>query len=127
MKLLQTGLLALFVFLNINLRAQQTPYFGMNLYFEDAIGNRDTVFFGYDIDATNELEAEWGEYEMTEPFDSVFDVRIGEFADNRAFLTDHLVSETGMFINDTTCFTGSGAIVYIYAINQPVKIWWDKN
>jgi len=62
----------------VGLYAQNTPYFDMVLYFEDAVGNRDSVSFGYDQDASSNLDIEWGEEEITAPFDAIFEVRIAE-------------------------------------------------
>ncbi len=109
-----------------NLHAQLEPFFEMTLHFEDAVGNRDSVSFGYDINATADLEAEWGEFEITAPFDSVFEVRIAEPTINKDKLTKHLVTLTGYFVNDTSCYEGAGIRLYINAVHQPIKIWWDK-
>jgi hypothetical protein len=57
------------------LSAQQTPHFLTTLYFEDAAGNQDSIEFGYDYTATEGMDAAFGEYELTDPFDPVFEVR----------------------------------------------------
>ncbi|NUQ26119.1 MAG: T9SS type A sorting domain-containing protein [Saprospiraceae bacterium] len=107
------------------LQAQPTPYFEMTLYFEDTVGNRDTIIFGYDIDASSDIDPEWGEVELTTPFDSVFEVRIG----NANFpysnkLASKIINSTSIAQN---CYYGSGAYLYFHVIHQPVKIWWDKS
>lgn len=122
----QAGLCALLLFPALPILAQPEPYFSMNLYFEDAVGNRDTVVFGYDINATSDLDPEWGEVELTTPFDSVFEVRIAEPTVNDELLADKIITGTGYFANDTTCFEGAAARIYIHALHQPVKLWWDK-
>lgn len=50
--------------------------FSFNMYFEDSLGNRDTLTLGYDSTATNGLDTVWGEQNIKDrPFDSVFEVR----------------------------------------------------
>ncbi|MCB0375492.1 MAG: hypothetical protein KDD04_06205, partial [Sinomicrobium sp.] len=55
--------------------SQQTAQFETTLYFEDAVGNRDSVIVGYDTLATHDIDPEFGEQELVSPFDSVFEVR----------------------------------------------------
>ncbi|GAB4497385.1 MAG: hypothetical protein OHK0019_30910 [Saprospiraceae bacterium] len=51
--------------------------FEMLIYFEDAIGNKDTVIVGYDPDAnTYDVNPQFGEVWLDTPFDSVFEVRV---------------------------------------------------
>lgn len=110
------------------LTAQNNPHFEMILHFEDAIGNRDSVLFGYDIDATEEIDEEFEEFELTSPFDSIFEVRIGsrDVVFHGDKLTKRLIVGTEVVVNDPTCFSGAGAYIYIHAVHQPIKIWWDK-
>jgi len=66
--------------------AQQQPMFLTKLYFEDAIGNRDTIEIGYDTAVTREnypMES-FGQVEVTSVWDSVFEVR--------AMISSHYVS-----------------------------------
>jgi hypothetical protein len=54
-----------------------TPMFMDTLYFEDAVGNKDTLWVGYDSAAIcTPFAPKFGEIEITSPFDSVFEVRI---------------------------------------------------
>jgi hypothetical protein len=53
------------------------PEFSFDLYFEDALGNRDTVTIGYDPQATDGIDAQFGEENIiSQPWDSILDVRI---------------------------------------------------
>ncbi len=54
----------LFILLSIDSYAQQTPEFQMQLYFEDAAGNRDTITIGYDINATDGIDSDFGEVNL---------------------------------------------------------------
>lgn len=57
--------------------AQSTPMFELPLYFEDAVGNKDTVIIGYDTTAnSNNWNQQFGEHAIVVPFDSVFEVRV---------------------------------------------------
>lgn len=109
------------------LLAQQMPHFLTTLYFEDAVGNRDSIEFGFHDEATEAMDSEFGEYEVFQPFDSIFEVRGGTpgFI-HRHELTKRLISGTSEVINDT-CWGGSGGYLYVHAIHQPVKVWWHQN
>lgn len=61
------------------LQAQETAKVEIPLYFEDIFGNKDTLIIGYDPNTSyNEwnVKPEFGEVPLTEPFDSVFEVRL---------------------------------------------------
>jgi hypothetical protein len=48
----------------------------MPIWFEGAIGNRDTIWVGSDVAASSQqIKPQFGEVELTAPFDSVFEVR----------------------------------------------------
>ena len=54
--------------------------FSFELYFEDALWNRDTLVFGYDPLATDSIDVAFGEENIiTQPWDSVFEVRISDY------------------------------------------------
>jgi hypothetical protein len=108
------------------LMAQQEPHFITTLYFEDAVGNRDSIEYGYDYAATEDMDAAFGEYELTTPFDSVFEVRAGtpDFT-YRQKLTKRFVAGTEVVVDDT-CWSGGGGYIYVHAIHQPVAIRWRK-
>lgn len=50
--------------------------FSFSLHFEDAIGNKDSVTCGYDINATDSIDSIFNEVILETPFDSIFEVRI---------------------------------------------------
>lgn len=49
-------LFLLFFLIPGGLFGQQTPGFEFELYFEDALGNRDTIILGYDDSATDGID-----------------------------------------------------------------------
>ena len=57
--------------------------FSFQMYFEDALGNRDTLTIGYDPNGSRDsILPEFGEENLAHiPFDSVFDVRISNQTD----------------------------------------------
>lgn len=127
MRKIKILLLTLLIFETTKITAQTLePFFETTLYFEDAVGNMDSVIFGYDINATQDIDPEFGEVELTTPFDSIFEVRIGSSDFPSQKLSKRLIYNTEAYINDTTCYGGSLTNVYIHAIHQPVKVWWDK-
>ena len=66
-------------FLPIITSAQE---FSFELYFEDALGNRDTLVLGYDPLATDSIDVSFGEENIiAQPWDSVFEVRISDYYD----------------------------------------------
>ncbi len=75
------------------IRAQE---FVFPMYFEDALGNRDTVFLGYDPNGSRDvILPEFGELDIAHiPFDSVFDVRITNQADINANETTEALFHT---------------------------------
>ena len=68
-------ILILFLFhIGCHIYAQE---FSFQMRFEDAIGNVDTLILGYDINATDSVDPEFGEVNIIhEELDSVFDVRV---------------------------------------------------
>ncbi|MCC5924853.1 MAG: T9SS type A sorting domain-containing protein [Crocinitomicaceae bacterium] len=50
--------------------------FSFTLYFEDAVGNKDSLILGYDENGTQLLDEQFGEVDISDqPWDSVFEVR----------------------------------------------------
>lgn len=62
--------------------AQTAPTFEMPLYFSDSLGNLDTLVIGYNDLAWNVYNPIYDGTELTEPFDSVFEVRAAHYEDD---------------------------------------------
>lgn len=110
--------------------AQQTAHFETTLYFEDAVGNRDSVVIGYDTLATNDIDPEFGEQELLSPFDSIFEIRAGtSYFLLRDKLSKKIINRgspaTGPFPLGN-CYSGLNIFIYVWAKHQPVKVWWDR-
>ena len=103
--------------------------FSFKMYFEDAIGNKDTLIIGYDINGTDAIDPEFGEINIISiPLDTSFDVRISNEWQNRlydnipgTFHTKKQIiekKECGIWysINSIDIFTN----------NWPVTVKWDS-
>lgn len=103
--------------------AAQQPQFIMPIWFEDSLGNKDTVWVGGDPSASSQnLNPQFGEVAITTPFDSTFEVR--------AVHGDDVDWETSKIIidyNDASgqCYLAAGTRIMLQAKYLPVKISWD--
>ncbi len=105
------------------------PEFSFDLYFEDALGNRDTVTIGYDPEATDGIDAQFGEENIiTQPWDSVFEVRISNSYERNA------LGEQASFNTKKNITTDLGSPFFfidkieidIFAKHFPIKISCDS-
>lgn len=110
-----------------------TPFLGLNqtfefkMYFEDSVGNKDTLTMGYDPTASDSIDANFGEINIINiPLDSVFDVRISdEFnlglgVDNQTFHTKKNI------VYNNSCSNINVITLNIKANNWPVTATWDS-
>jgi len=124
--------LVTFALLN-NLFSQE---FSFPLYFEDVIGNKDTIIFGFDSQATTGIDLSFGELNIKGTSFADFDVRIS----NNSF-TPPFGSDSAHFYADSTNYqtkkqiynydSTNGISFPIFAINIsckhfPIKIKWDN-
>ena len=110
---------------NITINAQ-TAQFETTIYFEDAIGNRDSVIVGFDTLATEGIDIALGEQEILTPFDSVFEVRGGTLnGQYQNKLTKRVFqrAEGPLF----GCYGSIRSAIYVWAKYQPIKVSWDIN
>ncbi len=99
------------------------------IVFQDAAGNKDTLHFGYDENATDSVDAAFGEENIIDtPYDSVFDVRIS----NEFVYRSYLGKPAGSFhlekqIVSINCPGYSEPIaIDIKCQNWPVTATWDS-
>lgn len=105
--------------------------FEATIYFEDAVGNVDSVVVGYDTLATTDIDPEFGEEEITTPFDSVFEVRAGTLLDwmYRDKLSKKIIEPAEYIppiINDDGCYGSTHNFIYVWAKHQPVTVSWKS-
>ncbi len=107
----------------IRILSAQQPQFIIPIWFEDSIGSKDTIWVGGDPDASySDINTQFGEMEITNPFDSVFEVR--------AVHTDDDDWKTSKIIIEGTdapgqCILPSGTRIMIHSKYPPIKIYWD--
>ena len=114
-------ILLLFLFISYNLLSQE---FSFPLYFEDAKGNKDTITLGYDINATDGIDASFGEENINIiPWDSILDVRVGYLFRDYRFLTKKQILNKDC----NKAVYPHYATIPIKSKNYPVKISWNKD
>lgn len=127
-------LLLIFFLLPVYLTAQEE--FSFQIFFEDALGNRDTVILGYDPNATDVIDVTFGEVNiLSQPLGSNFDVRIGDRSyESNNGTTTWLTSNTYQSkkqILSSYCDQNdkkSETISLQFKIdNLPIKIKWNGN
>lgn len=119
------------VFNALQISAQLTPIFETTIYFEDAIGNKDSIIYGYDTLANNTYNPDFGEIDIQTPFDSIFEVRVTPDVLNMIWgdgirskkLIAHTITLGGTWICD---ITGSNIGIEIYTKHPPVKAYWNS-
>lgn len=109
--------------------------FSFKLYFEDAAGNKDTITIGYDENATNGIDAAFGEENIiTQPWDSVFEARVGDkiyrsWNQPLTWLQENTYLSKKQILS-SYCANNmhSGRVsVQFYTENYPIIVKWDKS
>ena len=113
-----------------NLVAQQTAMFETTLFFEDGQGNRDTLIVGFDSLANYSFNPAFGEINLTQPFDSVFEVRAthgGSFFGNpQPMLSKKIIGGSEKVLGIDDCYIGELVVMFPKIKYQPLKIRWNK-
>jgi hypothetical protein len=100
--------------------------FEMPMYFEDAIGNKDTLIVGYDTTASAQnLNPQFGEVAIDTPFDSVFEVRAIHW-DDTDLETSKKIIESYEHTGGVLCGASGGTKIMISAKYPPVTISYDS-
>ena len=131
------NLLILFTFLTNNLIGQD---FSFKLFFHDAVGNKDTLTLGYDPNATDSVDTDFGEINIiSNHLDSVFDVRVSDEWNSRMRKYDSSGNYQlkKQIINSIdfskypaingTCGSGYAISIDIKCRNWPVTASWDNS
>lgn len=111
---------------------QIEPMFQTTIYFEDAVGNRDTIVVGYDTLANAEYNPLFGEANISSPFDSVFEVRAAHeisfgWGEGEYILSKKIIGFAENYANFTSCYGGTSPLFFIYAKYQPITVSWDRS
>ena len=102
--------------------------FSFQMYFKDAIGNRDTLTLGYDTAATKLIDAAFGEVNIIGvALDTAFDVRVTDEYEK------HQVGGQGTFHTkkqityyDCDSVTYNRQVIDIWTKHWPVTATWNK-
>lgn len=110
---------------------QMQPMFQTTLFFEDAIGHKDTVTVGFDTLANSVFNPQFGEMDISTPFDSVFEVRATNWSsfgwgEGDYVLSKKIVSAAENNVNIPFCYSGGGVILFIHAKYQPFRVSWEE-
>ena len=101
--------------------------FSFPMYFEDAIGNKDTLIFGYDINGTDTIDPIFEEVNIIDiPLNSVFDIRITNEWYNRFYQDIPGTFHTKKQIISGFCGGSSIITIDFKCENWPVTASWDN-
>lgn len=107
--------------------------FSFTMYFEDASGQHDTLTFGYDAEATDSIDASFGEEDLSDtPFSADFEARISDFnyPDVELFLSGDAGFQTKTQIKEKECDQESFPLVSAINISEvtyPLKVHWESS
>lgn len=103
--------------------------FSFELYFEDAIGNKDTLVLGYDPLATDSIDSSFGEVDIiNQQWDSIFEVRAGDdysFWHPSGGMIPAPLYQSKKQIIDKSCDFDYDITININVKHFPFKIYWD--
>lgn len=121
-------IIILFLFLSYFSFAQE---FSVELFFQDAAGNQDSIILGYDNSATNGIDSAFGETNIiATPYNTGLDVRISDELKARTTYPNPLAPtyHTKKQIFQKNCpvsFSIHG--IDIVTDNWPVTLTWDSS
>ena len=104
--------------------------FSFEMYFEDALGNKDTLTFGYDVNATDGIDISFNEEDISsQPWGNSFEARTSNYNyDVGPFHTANYAFYTLKQIQYKNCGISNNLIssIHLYKPNYPVTISWDS-
>jgi len=129
---LYIGNTGLFVIDSDDLFTSQIEEFSLQLYFEDRIGNKDSITIGYDNQASIGIDPAFDEFDLLGlPYDSNFEVRASEYDYSQI----ECISEEGLRLSESKKmirekgFWGenNATMAVIKCENMPITVSWDAN
>jgi len=116
------------------IEAQKSAFFETTFFFKDSTGNQDSIVIGHDIAANAYYNPQFGEVNISSPWNSVFEVRAAHFLDwnqmnENLVLSKKIVAdnESG-FHPDYDCLWFNEAIIFfVRVINLPITIYWNRD
>ena len=118
-------IIAIFYFLT----SAQGQEFSFQMNFVDAVGNKDSLVIGYDVNGTANIDAAFGETNIIgTPLNPTFDVRISNEWFNRNFLATNGTYHTKKQIIHNDCSSWFAIqSIDIKAKHWPVTASWDNS
>lgn len=102
--------------------------FSFPLYFEDATGNRDTLILGYDPNATDSIDPEFGEINIVDqPWKDQLDVRTGEVKYYGDWENVAPLYESKIQIVEKMCNFEQKINIVAWCNHFPLIIKWDTS
>ncbi|MBC6993351.1 T9SS type A sorting domain-containing protein [Neolewinella lacunae] len=108
--------------------------FSIPIYFEDAIGNRDTIVLGYAADGGYGIDPELGEVDLLDSaYVRAFEVRASIYDYDKIRDEDPRVIESkkmviGYVCTDPSYFSEANSIMAVIKCdNWPITLTWDKS
>lgn len=109
-------------------QTQAIPTFETTIWFEDAVGNRDSIIVGSDPLVNDQYNPDFGETDIKTPFDSIFEVRATHrlsYHRRQYILSKKVVARMDDPSNPSVC-PFADAVCFVKAKYQPVKVSWDQ-
>ncbi len=103
--------------------------FNFHMIFSDAVGNSDTLYFGYDPTASDSVDTAFNENNIIDtPFDSVFEVRISNEFVSRWYVgeTSELFHLKKQVVSKNCPGYAKPIAIDIKCDNWPVTATWDS-
>ena len=114
---------------------QKTAFWETKLFFEDGIGNKDSITIGHDLNSNGNFNPDFGEVNIKEvPWSSVFEVRAShnEGANGHAspkVLSKKIIgsTEAGLHPTYNCLFVREPLKFFVKVKNLPLKIRWNPD
>jgi hypothetical protein len=113
--------------------SQKTAFFETKILLEDAMGNKDSVVVGHDEFSEYEYNPQFGEIDINDPWDSVFEVRAAHYSEYESWIDPALVlskkiighSEGKFHPNHNCLYVNEDIILFFNAKYLPIKVSWN--
>ncbi|MEZ4912124.1 MAG: T9SS type A sorting domain-containing protein [Saprospiraceae bacterium] len=111
----------------------QGQHFELPIFFADAIGNKDTIILGYDINATKGIDTALGELDILgTPYTKPFEVRASMYDYNKIRWEDPRISESKKMMIESDCVEPpfydeeNSMMVLMKCAHWPIEVSWDS-
>lgn len=114
---------------------QKTAFWETKLFFEDGIGNKDSITIGHDLDSNGDFNPDFGEVNIKEvPWNNVFEVRASHNEGANGHSSPKVLSkkiigstEAGLHPTHNCLFVREPLKFFVKVKNLPLTIRWNTN